>query len=117
MSGYLASLMLEIARQDNLHPADFPATRDGLRLALAAAQDELDERCESWRNGRPRPGQDADWTACRIELVQLAAVALRAVRAIDRDAMARSKPALAETRKRVVIRRDEAGSCYNRLTN
>jgi hypothetical protein len=112
MSGYLASLILEIGRQDGQHPGCFPATRDGLRLALAAAQDELDESRESWRDGRPRPGRDADWTACRTELVQLAAVALRAARSIDRDAMSRSKSAVVEMRRRVVVRRDEPVSCY-----
>lgn len=61
----------------------FPATRDGVRLALAAAQDELDEAQDAWRAGQPKHGRSADWTECRAEMMQLAAVVLRAVRSID----------------------------------
>jgi len=78
----------EVQRQDGLHPAGYPATRDGIRLGLAAAQDELDEALGAWHQERCRCGtppgcQHSRWAKTREELLQLAAVALRAVRSID----------------------------------
>jgi hypothetical protein len=82
----LSALAAEIARQDALHPAGFPATRDGLRLGLAYAQDELNEALEAHRAERckcPLPACDhARWTRTRTEALQAAAVLLRLARAI-----------------------------------
>ena len=87
LQNVLAALTAEIARQDALHPAGFPATRDGLRLGLAYAQDELNEAEEAHRAERckcPLPACDhARWTRTRIEALQAAAVLLRLVRSIE----------------------------------
>ena len=83
----LAELQSEIDRQDGIHPDGYPATRDGLRLALAAFADELREAELAWREGRckcPEPRCDHhDWMPLRGELIQAAAVVMRAVRSID----------------------------------
>ena len=56
----------EIARQDAIHPDGYPATRDGIRLAIATVIDEADEAFDEWRAGRckcPQPKCDHhDWT-------------------------------------------------------
>lgn len=71
----------EIERQNHIHPAGYPATRDGIRLGLAAAQDELREALDAWRAGRckcsvPVCGHH-DWMDTRVEIVQCAVVLLR----------------------------------------
>jgi hypothetical protein len=74
----LPDLISEISTQDVRHPG-FPATRDGLRLAIVAIEDETGEALRAHRVGRRRE----DWSRVRAELVQVAAVAMRAVRSID----------------------------------
>lgn len=74
-----AAVAAEVRRQDETHEAGYPATRDGLRLALAAAEDELIEARDAHRDEREMAG----WWRTRDELLQLAAVVLRAVRSID----------------------------------
>jgi hypothetical protein len=79
----------EIERQNAIHPAGCPPTRDGIRLGLAAAQDELREALDAWRSGRckcpdPMCGHH-DWTDARIEIIQCAAVLLRIAAGIPVD--------------------------------
>lgn len=74
----LTEVHAEVYRQDEIHSAGYPATRDGIRLGIAAAQDELDETLEAWRAGR----READWGTAAGEAIQVAAVLLRMVRAI-----------------------------------
>jgi hypothetical protein len=72
----------EMSRQDDIHPDGFPSTRDGIRLAIAAAEDELmREVWPAWHAARckcpePRCGH-ADWSEVREEAIQCAAVLLR----------------------------------------
>jgi hypothetical protein len=81
-------LVQEIECQDQIHPSGYPATRDGIRLAIAVAQeDELGEALEAWRRGRckcptPMCGHH-DWTEAAEEMVQAAAVIMRSVIAIE----------------------------------
>jgi hypothetical protein len=75
----IIDLMEEVARQDRLHREGYPADRNGLRLALAAIEDELDEAKMAHRAER----RVAGWHETREEILQIAAVALRAVRSID----------------------------------
>ena len=72
-------LGVEVKRQDEIHPAGYPATRDGLRLALATIMDEHDEAYDEWRANRRIPDV---WGALDVELLQVAAVAVRAVRSM-----------------------------------
>ena len=59
-----------------------PFTPDvaGVRLALAVLQDEVTEALGAWRDER----RDPHWIDTRCEVMQVAAVALRLVEAIDR---------------------------------
>lgn len=77
--GAMDQLLAEIKRQEEIHPVGFPATRDGLRLGLAALEDELEEARDEWRANRRTEG----WGGLRMELMQIAAVALRMVRSLD----------------------------------
>jgi hypothetical protein len=82
----LDAIVMEVERQDQIHPDGYPATRDGIRLAIVTGQDELNEALLAWRAGRckcPTPRCDHhDWEATAEELTQAAAVILRAVRSI-----------------------------------
>ena len=88
MERLVAELIEEVHRQDELHPDGYPPTRDGVRLGIAAAQDELNiETWEAWRDARckcpvPRCGHH-DWSRVRIEAIQTAAVLLRMVRELS----------------------------------
>jgi hypothetical protein len=73
------SLADELDRQDQHHRDGFPATRDGLRLALAAIEDETMEAKDAHRAERRIDG----WSETRAELIQIAVVAIRALRSID----------------------------------
>lgn len=70
----------EVERQDRVHPDGYPATRDGVRLGLATAQDELDEALEAWRKAKRLPLTQHEWQAVKDELVQAAAVIVRTLR-------------------------------------
>jgi hypothetical protein len=80
------SLEYEMDRQDALHPDGYPPTRDGIRLAIATAKDELEEALGAWRAGRckcPQPRcQHHDWSGVAEEMLQAAAVIMRAVRSL-----------------------------------
>jgi hypothetical protein len=76
----------EMERQDRLHPAGYPASRDGVRLGIAAAQDELAETLLAHLADRCRcPVPDcghARWLDTRTEAIQTVAVLLRMARSI-----------------------------------
>ncbi len=83
---YEAALAQEIRRQDEVHPDGYPATRDGVRLALSVAQDELEEALDAWRWGRckcpvPLCGH-AVWDGVEEEIIQTMAVLARSLRSI-----------------------------------
>lgn len=66
----------EVERQDGKH-GPFTGTRLGRsRLALACLQDEIAEALEAWRYER----MEKEWADARVEVIQVAAVAVRAVR-------------------------------------
>lgn len=83
----ISDLIAEVERQDRVHPAGYPATRDGIRLGVAVAQDELDETLGAWREDRckcPTPLCDhAKWEATAEEAVQAAAILVRTLRSIS----------------------------------
>lgn len=84
----LTELAAEVKRQDQFHPAGYPATRDGVFLGIKTAAHELDvEAIGAWRTDRCRCGTPlcghADWQNTRGELLQAAAVILRTIRSID----------------------------------
>ena len=87
----------EMERQDGLHPAGYPASRDGTRLGIAAAQDELDETLLAHLADRCRcPVPDcghARWLDTQAEAVQTVAVLLRMVRSIQEREMDRNADA------------------------
>lgn len=77
----------EMERQDAIHPDGYPATRDGIRLAIATGEDELKEALAAWREGRckcstPRC-KHHDWNETRGELLQAAGVILRSIRSLE----------------------------------
>jgi len=73
-------LIHECDRQDRIHPANFPATRDGIFLGITTAVHELDrEAIEAWRAERDHPR----WDLTRNEMLQAAVVILRTIRSID----------------------------------
>ena len=74
----LALVEAEVVRQDQLHEQGFPPSRGGVRLALAAVQDELDETLEAWRGERAAP----EWLKTEEELVQTIAVGVRLLRSL-----------------------------------
>lgn len=72
----LRSLVDEIKRQDNKH-GPFEGTILGKsRLALACIEDELEEALIAWRMER----FEGHWAETRQEVLQVAAVAMRALR-------------------------------------
>jgi hypothetical protein len=81
-----ARLAAEIERQDRLHPAGYPAHRDGVRLGIAHAEDELEEvklahRADRCKCPIPNCGH-AHWLETEVEVIQTAAVLLRLARSI-----------------------------------
>jgi hypothetical protein len=74
-------LAAEIDRQDEIHPAGYPATRDGIRFGLATVEDELKETLDAWRAERRTEG----WTDTEEELTQTAAVSMRLLRSLLLD--------------------------------
>ncbi len=83
----LVELQAEIERQNTTHPSGYPATRDGIRLGLACAQDELEETLAAWRADRckcPAPRCDhAEWEHTFEEAIQTAAVLMRLAASIS----------------------------------
>jgi hypothetical protein len=69
--------MAEVARQDEKHGRFDGATQLGKsRLALACLEDEVAEALQAWRGER----RATTWDATREEVLQVAAVAIRALR-------------------------------------
>lgn len=69
-------LMAEVERQDHKH-GPFEGTQLGRsRLAIACLEDEVEEARNAWRDER----KALDWEETRTEVLQVAAVALRALR-------------------------------------
>jgi hypothetical protein len=82
----LEEVLREVERQDEKH-GPFEGTPLGRsRLALACMQDEIAEALEAWRYERLEP----NWPDTRNEVLQVAAVAVRAIR----DAFVPSVPAV-----------------------
>jgi hypothetical protein len=84
----LDDLAAEVARQDQTHPAGYPATRDGVFHGIQTAVYELDvEAMGAWRTDRCHCGvpmcRHTTWAATRGEMLQAAAVVLRTIRSID----------------------------------
>jgi hypothetical protein len=72
---------------DEVHPQGFPCTRDGIRLGIAAIQDETSEVWKEWEAnkrafGKWLPNSDS-LEPMRQELLQVAAITMRIVRSID----------------------------------
>lgn len=89
-------LEAEIERQDEGHPAGYPATRDGIFLGLTTGIYELEkEALEAWHEARCKCGEPgcthADWKAVRAEVIQACAVLLRTVRSIDASSAAKAE--------------------------
>lgn len=76
LAAALVDLGEEILRQDAKY-GPFEGTRLARsRLALACLDDELREAVEAWRDERRAPV----WDEARTEVLQVAAVAIRAIR-------------------------------------
>lgn len=78
----------EVRRQDAKHGTEFNAgTALGrVRLGVACLEDEVEETRNAWREDR----KTWDFPHVREEALQVAAVALRLVRQIDRERKARA---------------------------
>lgn len=70
------ALMVEIARQDEKHGPFGGTVLGRSRLAIACLEDEVAEAREAWRSER----KALTWDATREEVLQVAAVAMRALR-------------------------------------
>jgi NTP pyrophosphatase (non-canonical NTP hydrolase) len=92
----LAAVLDRLARHDQVFGVNWPAERNQLRLALATIEDEHLEAYEAWRAGK-RAG---DWTELADELLDVAAVALRALRE------------LADPHLRAELTRRHADACF-----
>lgn len=77
----LGRVVEEVLRQDSIHPAGYPATRDGVRLGLVSIQDELDEALEAWRDERRHDG----WLLTEGEVLQVIGVAMRLLRSLSEE--------------------------------
>jgi len=69
-------LMAEVARQDEKHGRFEGTVLGRSRLALACLEDETREAVEAWRGER----KGVLWEHTREEVLQVAAVAIRALR-------------------------------------
>jgi hypothetical protein len=77
----LYDLQDEIINQDANHPESYPYNRNGVRLGIAALEDEVNEVYEEWRNNKRHLGNCVN--EIRYELLQVAAIAMRMIREID----------------------------------
>lgn len=85
----LREVLVEAGAQDRKVAADPPwlwaPHRQGVRSHLCAIEDEVREAREAW-DGEKKPAGEADparWPKTRAELIQVAAVGLRAVQALS----------------------------------
>jgi hypothetical protein len=74
-------LQEEIVNQDGNHPESYPYDRNGVRLGIAALEDEVNEVYEEWRNHKRHLGNCVN--EIRSELLQVAAIAMRMIRELD----------------------------------
>lgn len=79
---YIHQLAAEIIIQDKAHPAGYPITRDGIRTGIASLEDEIKEVWEEW-NIHKRHIESSNLQPMRAELMQVAGIAMRMIRAID----------------------------------
>ena len=63
------------------YPEGYPYTRDGVRLGIAALEDEVAEVYEEWTRNKRHLGNCI--TSIRAELLQVAAVAMMIIEGID----------------------------------
>ena len=70
-------VVAEIERQDSV--STYGTDRDGVRLALACMQDELDETLLAFQ-AEKRPIEGRTWQQVQFELVQTVAIGLRLLR-------------------------------------
>lgn len=66
----------EVVRQDGLHPGGYATTRDGVRLGIAALEDEVREALDAWGSEKRAPS----WQETYGEVEQTVAVGLRIMR-------------------------------------
>lgn len=71
------------AECERRHPDGYPCTRNGIRLGLAAAEDEYWEAKDEWDLHKRHLDDPSEVAPLRGELLQLAAVALMTVAGID----------------------------------
>ena len=76
-------LAAEVERQDERHPDGYPYTRNGVRLGIAALEDEVAEVYDEWQHNHNHLGNCR--AEIRVELLQVAAVAMRMIREIDKS--------------------------------
>ena len=81
MRALLLLIAEEVDRQDRNHPGGYPFDRNGLRLGIAALQDEVQEVYEEWRKHKRDLGNGAE--SIRAELLQVMGVAFQIVEEID----------------------------------
>lgn len=83
----LLELLDEVQRQDRLHQYGYACTRDGVRLALCTAKDEITEAEDAWRSERCRCPDPhcgcSKWAETRKEAMQAAAVLVRLIRSLE----------------------------------
>jgi NTP pyrophosphatase (non-canonical NTP hydrolase) len=79
----MADLATEICKQDSLHAEGYPYTRNGVRLGIAALEDELGEVWQEWNNSKRALGNAR--SELRAELMQVAAIAMRIIRSLDAE--------------------------------
>jgi NTP pyrophosphatase (non-canonical NTP hydrolase) len=77
----LKALAERINQQSNKFPQGYPFDRNGLRLAIAAIEDETGELYEEWSHNKRHLGNAH--TNIRYELLDIAAVCMLALRNID----------------------------------
>lgn len=79
MDELVAEVLAEVVRADEKHgPLNhgLPSVLASSRLSVACLEDELEECLQAWREDRRTPGMPH----LREELIQVAALAMRAVR-------------------------------------
>lgn len=80
----LLDLDIEIDRQEGIHRDGYGSNRNGIRLGIACAEDEIREALEAWDKEKRREYRDG-WKNTREELLQAAGVIMRTIESIDRD--------------------------------
>jgi hypothetical protein len=82
-------LKTEILLELNQHPQGFPYTRDGMRLAIAALEDEVREVWSEWEMTKRRMDEyDPEYDhGIRDEALQVAAIAIQMVATINKWTM------------------------------